>query len=85
VKLTPGERRAAWCLVPVIATFLPPVTTWAASVGARPFGVPFLVFWNALSVAMTVVWIGLALRLKARRDEGPLRTGNEPTRGTDPP
>ena len=68
MKLTRGERRALWCLVPVIVSFLPPVTTWAAGVGARPFGLPFLVFWNTLSVVLTSFWMTLALRIKTRTD-----------------
>jgi hypothetical protein len=73
VKLTPGERRATLCLVPVVVSFLPPVTTWAAAVEFRPLGFPFLVFWNGLSVAMTCFWVALALRLAGRRDRGPGR------------
>jgi hypothetical protein len=68
VKLTRGERRALGCLVPVVLSFLPPVTTWAASVDARVLGLPFLVFWNGLSVAMTAAWMTLALRIVDRGD-----------------
>jgi len=68
MKLTRGERRALWCLVPVIVSFLPPVTTWAAGVAARPFGLPFLVFWSTLCVALTALWMTLALRIKTRTD-----------------
>jgi hypothetical protein len=68
VRLTPGERRALLCLVPVVVSFLPPVTSLAAGIEARVLGVPFLVFWSALSVAMTAGWMTLALRLKDRRD-----------------
>ena len=68
MKLTRGERRALLCLLPVVVSFLPPVTTWAASVPTRVLGVPFLVFWNALSVAMTAFWMTLALRIVDRGD-----------------
>ena len=68
MKLTRGERRALLCLVPVVVSFLPPVTTWAASVPTRVLGLPFLVFWNALSVAMTAFWMTLALRIVDRSD-----------------
>jgi hypothetical protein len=70
MKLTAGERRALWCLLPVIVSFLPPVTTWAAGVERRVLGLPFLVFWNALSVALTAFWMTLALRIKDRVDGG---------------
>ncbi|HEX6852964.1 MAG TPA: hypothetical protein VF139_16330 [Candidatus Polarisedimenticolaceae bacterium] len=68
MKLTRGERRALLCLVPVVVSFLPPVTTWAASVPTRVLGLPFLVFWNSLSVAMTAFWMTLALRIVDRSD-----------------
>jgi type IV secretory pathway TrbL component len=68
MKLTRGERRALLCLVPVVVSFLPPVTTWAASVETRVLGLPFLVFWNGLSVAMTAAWMTLALRLLDRSE-----------------
>jgi hypothetical protein len=68
MKLTRGERRALWCLVPVVVSLLPPVTTWAASVETRVLGLPFLVFWNALSAGMAAVWMSLALVLKDRGD-----------------
>jgi hypothetical protein len=68
MKPTRGERRALWCLLPVVVSFLPPVTTWAASVETRVLGLPFLVFWNAFSVAMTAFWMTLALRILDRTD-----------------
>lgn len=68
MTLTRGERRALLCLVPVVVSFLPPVTTWAASVETRVFGLPFLVFWSGLSVAMTAFWMTLALRILDRGD-----------------
>jgi hypothetical protein len=68
MTLTRGERRALLCLVPVVVSFLPPVTTWAASVPTRVLGLPFLVFWNALSVAMTAFWMTLALRVLDRTE-----------------
>jgi hypothetical protein len=68
MNLTAGERRALWCLVPVVLTFLPPVTTWAAGVERRVFGVPFLIFWSAASIVMTAGWMTLAFRLKQRVD-----------------
>ena len=68
MKLTRGERRALWCLLPVVVSFLPPVTTWAASVPTRVLGLPFLVFWNGLSVAMTAFWMTLAFRIRERGD-----------------
>lgn len=68
MKPTRGERRALACLLPVVVSFLPPVTTWAASVETRVLGLPFLVFWNAVSVAMTAFWMTLALRLVDRTD-----------------
>lgn len=73
MKLTRGERRALWCLLPVVASFLPPVTIWAARVEFRVLGLPFLLVWSALSVAMTAVWMSLALRIKDRADrrDGP--------------
>jgi hypothetical protein len=68
MRLTPGERRALWCLVPVFAAFLPPVTLWVAGVRERVFGLPFLLLWNAASVAATAGWVLLALRIKDRTD-----------------
>ena len=68
MTLTRGERRALLCLVPVVVSFLPPVTTWAASVETRVLGLPFLVFWNAFSVAMTAFWMTLAFRIRERGD-----------------
>lgn len=68
MKLTRGGCRALGCLLPVVVSFLPPVTTWAASVETRVFGLPFLVFWNGFSVAMTAFWMTLALRIKDRVD-----------------
>ena len=68
MNLTPGERRALPFLVPVIVSFLPPVTTWVADIHVRVLGLPFIVFWSALSVAMTAVWVTLALYVKDRTD-----------------
>lgn len=68
MKPSRGERRASICLVPVVVWFLPPVTTWAASVETRVLGLPFLVFWSALGAAMSAFWMTLALRLYERGD-----------------
>jgi len=68
--MTPGERRALWCLVPVVAAFLPPVTGWAAGVRTRVLGLPFLLLWSACSVAAAAGWVALALWIK-RRVDGP--------------
>ncbi len=68
MRLSRGERRAAWCVLPVVVAFLPPVTTWAAGVRARPFGVPFLVFWNTLAILLTAAMGTLALRIQERID-----------------
>lgn len=68
MNVTRGERRALICLVPVVVSFLPPVTTWAASIESRVLGLPFLVFWNGLSVAMTAFWVTLAFRIQDRGD-----------------
>jgi hypothetical protein len=68
MKPTRGERRALLCLVPVVVSFLPPVTTWAASIPIRVLGIPFLVFWSGFSVAMTAIWMTLALRIVDRSE-----------------
>jgi hypothetical protein len=68
MHVTPGEKRAAWCLVPILIGFLPPVTTWAAAVETRPLGVPFLLFWNCLMIVITALAMTLAFAIKIRVD-----------------
>ena len=68
MRLTRGEKRAFWCVVPVFIGFLPPVTSWAASVEWRPFGLPFLLFWSGLMVLMTSGLMTLAFAIKSRND-----------------
>ena len=68
MKLTRGEKRAFWCVVPVFVGFLPPVTTWAAGVEIRVLGLPFLLFWNALMVVLTSALMTLAFAIKTRID-----------------
>lgn len=65
---TPGEKRAALCLVPIIVGFLPPVTTWAAAVEIRIAGLPFLLFWTATMMVVTALAMTLAFAIKHRVD-----------------
>jgi len=68
MRITAGERRALWCLVPILVAFLPPVTGWAAGVRARVFGLPFLIFWNAAAIVLTSILVTAAFRIKERVD-----------------
>ena len=68
MRLTRGEWFAMLCFLPLVVWFLPPVTGWAAAVEARVLGMPFLLFWNGLGVAMTAVLMSLALVVKERVD-----------------
>lgn len=68
MHLTRGEKLALICLLPVVAGLLPPVTGWAAAVDQRVLGLPFLLFWNALMVAVTPLCLGLAGMIKDRVD-----------------
>lgn len=68
MRLTRGEWFAMLCFVPLVVWFLPPVTGWAAAVQTRVMGMPFLLFWNGLGVAMTAVLMSLALVVKERVD-----------------
>lgn len=68
MHVTRGEKKAAWCLVPILVGFLPPVTTWAAAVESRPMGVPFLLFWNCLMIVVTSIAMTAAFAIKSRVD-----------------
>ena len=68
MRLTRGEKRAFWCVVPVFVGFLPPVTGWAASVETRVLGLPFLLFWSALMVVLTSALMTLAFVIKTKTD-----------------
>ena len=68
MHLTRGERLALLCFVPILVGFLPPVTAWAAAVQTRVLGLPFLLFWNGLMVALTAVLLNLAFVIKYRVD-----------------
>ncbi|MCP4899466.1 MAG: hypothetical protein GY906_21075 [bacterium] len=68
MRLTKGEKRALWCLLPILVGFLPPVTGWAASVEGRMLGLPFLLFWNGMMVGATSLLMGVALVIKHRVD-----------------
>lgn len=68
MKLTRGEWAAMLCFAPLVVWFLPPVTGWVAATGARVLGVPLLLCWNGLGVAMTAVLMTLALAVKDRID-----------------
>jgi hypothetical protein len=68
MRLTPGERLALLCFVPIVVGFLPPVTGWAAKVEARVLGLPFLIFWSSLMVVATAVLMNLAFVIKDRVD-----------------
>jgi hypothetical protein len=68
VRLTRGEKLALPLLLPIVIGFLPPVTGWAAAVEGRVFGLPFLLFWNAMMVVVTGLLMSLALVVKNRVD-----------------
>jgi hypothetical protein len=68
VHLTRGEKLALLCFVPILVGFLPPVTAFAAAVQTRVLGLPFLLFWNSLMVALTAVLMSLAFAIKNRVD-----------------
>ena len=69
MQVTRGEKKAAWCLVPILVGFLPPVTTWAAAVESRPMGLPFLLFWNCLMIVVTSIAMTIAFAIKSRVDD----------------
>jgi hypothetical protein len=68
VKLTRGERRALLCYAPVLIGFLPPVIVWVADVRGTVLGIPFILFWTALMVAVTAALMTLALFVVDRSD-----------------
>ena len=81
MRLTRGERRALWCLIPVVVALLPPVTTWAAGVRTRVMGMPFLLFWNALAVAGAALLMSVAFWVKERTDGSEAATKVEDPEG----
>jgi hypothetical protein len=60
--------RALWCLLPVVVGFLPPVTGWAAAVGWRPFGLPFLIAWNGLMIVLSAALMMCANVVRRKGD-----------------
>ena len=68
MHLTRGEKMALCLLLPMVIGLLPPVTGWAAAVQTTAFGLPFLLFWNALMVVGASLLLGLAVILKRRVD-----------------
>jgi hypothetical protein len=68
MKLSRGERRAAWLYALVVAGVMPPAIVWANRVEPWVLGLPFLMFWVGLMTVLTTVLMSLAFVVKDRSD-----------------
>jgi hypothetical protein len=68
MRLTRGERRAAWLYTLVVVGLMPPVIVWANRVEPWVLDLPFFFFWIALMVVLTSVVMSVALVVQERTD-----------------